>query len=254
MYQTVLSIDVGIRNLAICVYRHSDKNITYWKLIDIGMHGPDTCQRMVAALDREAFPAFDAVLVERQPGKNKTMVRMEAYLHAYFATKGHAVVLYGAVHKLKGTGQENSGRKQKDYAARKKASVDLTTAFLEANPQQDHAVCAFRTCKKKDDMADSLLQAVSYFETPPPKKACLDPPKARKPTEKQLRTGKYSAANIVYLVHEKLRTSVFAYVEHDSTRAVATVCAGDAKLVKSMQRLYGTVEAAIQALGLVVNI
>jgi len=164
--------------------------------------------------------------------------------------------LYHAGNKLNGTGMENRGRARTQYTARKKASIELTHAFLKDHPQDPAITRTFEGSKKKDDLADALLQAVHYCQDTSSKlkKPEAPPPmvKPRKPTEKQTQSGKYTPANLKYLLEDRKKNTIFAYVESDPVKAALSLVSGDSKIVKAMERLYGTSEACIRSfLGLV---
>lgn len=246
----VTSIDVGIRNLGCCTYDSAEKRIRDWRLVDIG-RSTEPCTRLFEVLRDIPFGPCDAVVIERQPGRNKGMLRMEAYLHMYFVALKIApkVLLYHAGNKLRDTGMENRGRARNQYTARKKASVELTHAFLKDHPQDPSIHKTFETSKKKDDLADALLQAVHYCTDAPPQKA-KDPilVKPRKPTEKQEQSGKYTPANLKYILNDRKKNTIFAYVENDPVKAALSLVSGDAKVLRAMERLYGTPEACVRTL------
>ena len=249
----VTSIDVGIRNLACCTYDSTEKKILDWRLIDIG-RTTEPCSRLFEVLRGLPFGPCDAVVIERQPGRNKGMLRMEAYLHMYFVALKIAprVVLYHARNKLRDTGMENHGRARNQYTARKKASVELTHAFLRDNPQDSSIRNTFETSKKKDDLADALLQAVHYCtEDASSSKKVKEPMtvvKPRKPTEKQTQSGKYTPANLKYILEDRKKNTIFAYVENDPVKAALSLVSGDAKVLRAMERLYGTPEVCVRML------
>lgn len=243
----ITSFDVGIKNLAYCVIDTEAHRIIKWNLLCVNDRNP--CASLAKVLDNEALPPCDLVLIERQPGRNKSMLRMEAYIHMHCVARGlgSRVALYNAVHKLKDTGQENKGRDM--YRARKKASVSLTQQYLLDHPQAPEIQALFTSCKKKDDLADSLLQALSYEDqTTDIPKGPLQKITPRKPTEKQAKSGRYSPSNIAYLVREKLKETLFAYIPSDPRDTHRRVIADDARLRKSVERHFGTIDEGIDAL------
>lgn len=239
----ILSWDVGIKNLAYCALE--DRKIVSWKLLCLPACKPeDLCTVLCRVLNAETFPeGLKTVVVERQPGRNKTMLRVEAYLAMYFAKQGLQVVTYHAGNKLKDTGQENRGRGAQMYRARKNASVDLAREFLRET-QQDPSV--LERAKKKDDLADALMQGLSFLSGP---KIRQDPTpviiKARKPTEKQ---KKLSKGNILYLLKDKLKHTLFAYgVPGTPLKIVEALM--DTKLLASTVKAFGSLEACAAEIG-----
>jgi hypothetical protein len=139
----------------------------------------------------------DTVIIEKQPDRNRGMKAIENLLHTYFLIKEKKVVIWDARHKV----PDVAGAGKARYAQRKKTSIERARKFIEGS---EH-VPFFDKHKKKDDLADSLLQALSFIDKRPgegtSETATKKPKKAapRKPTENQTRT-KYSKANLAWLV------------------------------------------------------
>jgi Poxvirus A22 protein len=208
----LLSIDVGIKNLAMCIMT-PEKKIQYW---DVGgvppLHSDGLFLSMKKHLDSKSFEHVTKVLIEKQPDKNKGIKSVEHFLHTYFLCHDKEVVIWDARHKI----PDVVGPGKAQYTKRKKASVERCRAFLEElNPEWMEQ---FDTSKKKDDLADTVMQALSYMD-----RKTTEPTKAtpRKPTENQTRT-KYSRANLAWLVkhgHEQ-----------------------DARFLKDLKRYYNSVD------------
>lgn len=250
----ILSFDVGKVNAAYCAIDSETKAISAWRLVSFA-GGADTPTTIRATLEAHGLSGadFGRVLVERQPGKNKTMVRIEAYLHMYFVMTGCADVrTYHAAHKLEGTGHENSGGGASKYKARKNASVALAQAFLLEHPQAPGTASEFQRSAKRDDLADALMQAVSNLSEPEvaPAAAAAAAVRARKPTEKQLKTGNLTPANVKYVVQEAHGASVLAYVEDDPARVLEALVRGDKKLEAAVLKLFGSYASCCERLAL----
>lgn len=196
----LVSIDVGIKNLALCVL--DVDTIIKWDLVNL-TYGNDLCTSIINALE----PLLDSirgstVVIERQ--MTKKMCNIQCYLEMYFRLKGFSsVIIYSPKHKLAGSGQENSGKGKQLYNARKKASVTLCKEWLESHPQEAWVHELWTKTKKKDDISDAFMMANAYQENPVldatqvVKKIC-----ARKPTPKQQSKGNYSKSNIKYLLQQ----------------------------------------------------
>jgi len=198
----ILSIDCGIKNLAMCLIDPLTKKIHQWDVSGVPpKHADGIFPCMVKHLNGKPW-VLDAktVLIEKQPDRNRAMKGIENLLHTYFLIKEKDVVIWDARHKI----PDHAGPGKAMYAKRKKASIERARAFIAAmGPNQD-LVKFFDSHSKKDDLADSLMQSLSFInkrsegETQsPPKKAKKFAP--RKPTENQKNT-KYSKANLAYIV------------------------------------------------------
>jgi hypothetical protein len=189
----LLSIDVGIRNLGMCLMDTSTKKIRHWDATGIPPQhesGLFVCLRNHLR-DRPWVLESSKVLIEKQPDKNKTMKSVENFIHAYFLCNDKDVQIYDARFKI----PDVVGPGRAMYLQRKKASVDRCTQFLEEhNPEWSQW---FLAQKKKDDLADSVMQALSY-SVPPVTLAKEKKKSPRKPTVNQSDT-RYSRANLAWL-------------------------------------------------------
>ena len=206
IYTMLLSIDVGIKNLAICGLKTATATtpptITLWKIINL-TYGTDPCSSLIKALDELTDSVQDAtIVIERQ--MTRKMCAIQCYLEMYYRLKNHAVIIYSPKYKLAGTGKEYSGAGKGLYHARKRASVQLSQAWLLAHPQEEWVTTLWKNTKKKDDLSDTLMMALAYQDNPqadvakqPLKKIC-----ARKPTAAQEKRGKYTKSSIKYLLQQ----------------------------------------------------
>ena len=213
---SILSFDVGMKNLAFCILKET--TIEKWDVSEIKYKtNQSLCDAIVHHLDK--YPELlkcSTVLIEKQPSRNNKMRIIEALLNAYFVIKGSSnqessikkVLVYSAKYKL----GSNTMKGKSNYNERKKLSIARCKRFLEntSNVNQNYVDVFFKS-KKKDDLADSLLQALAYnkssvFEdlqnVENTEKVIM-----RKPTEKQEKTGNYSRSNIKYFLSNKKYTS-----------------------------------------------
>jgi hypothetical protein len=193
----ILSIDCGIKNLAMCLIDPKSRQIHQWDVSGVPpMHADGVFPCLVRHLnDKPWILGADTVVIEKQPDKNRSMKAVENLLHTYFLVANKDVVIWDARHKI----PDCAGPGKTMYAKRKKASIERARAFIEAvGPNRDW-VSFFDAHKKKDDLSDTVMQALSFIDKRPesePKKKKTVP---RKPTENQTRT-KYSKANLAYIV------------------------------------------------------
>lgn len=193
-----ISIDVGIKNLAICVL--NQQTIHCWKIINL-TYGTDLCSTIIRELEEfvQKYPTA-TVVIERQ--MTKKMLNIQCYIEMFFRLKDYSsVIIYSPKHKLAGTGMEHSGKGL--YQARKRASVQLCKEWLEKYTQEDWIHQLWKSTRKKDDISDALMMAIAFQENPicditQIKKKII----SRKPTPSQQSKGNYSKSNIKYLLQQ----------------------------------------------------
>ena len=100
------------------------------------------------------------ILIEKQPERNKKMISVMHFLHSYFIIKCPTAetILYDARHKIPAVA--GPGRAQ--YNKRKKVSIERCEAFIRDGPINAHWLETFQKSKKKDDLADTVMQALSF--------------------------------------------------------------------------------------------
>jgi Poxvirus A22 protein len=191
----LLSIDVGIKNLAMCLINPDTRKISQWEVDGIPpLHADGIFPCMKKHLDDRPW-VLDAttVLIEKQPDKNKGIKSVEHFLHTYFLMKDKTVIIYDARFKI----PDVAGPGKAKYIERKRVSVERCREFVkESNADK---LDYFEKHKKKDDLADTVMQALSFIDriVVEPKKAKKLTP--RKPTENQ-KESRYSKANLAWLV------------------------------------------------------
>jgi len=176
-----------------CLIDPKTRRISQWDVSGVPvMHADGIFANLVKHLNEKPW-ILDAttVLIEKQPDKNRSMKGVENLLHTYFLVKEKDVIIWDARHKVPDVAGPGKAR----YAQRKKASIERARAFiLETNQEW---VTFFDKHKKKDDLADTVMQALSFINKKPvikPTKGCAP----RRPTEKQT-LSKYSKANLAWL-------------------------------------------------------
>jgi hypothetical protein len=129
------------------------------------------------------------------------MKSVENFLHVYFLCHDRNVIVWDARHKV----PDVAGPGRARYIQRKKASIERCRQFLtETQPEW---VPVFDKHKKKDDLADTCMQALSFInKNPVSVPVAVVTARPRKPTENQART-KYSKSNLAWLVVQKKHTT-----------------------------------------------
>jgi hypothetical protein len=174
-----------------CLIDGKTKKISQWDVSGVPMnHADGVFPCLVRHLnDKPWVLNAKTVVIEKQPDKNRSMKGVENLLHTYFLVKEKDVVIWDARHKIPDVAGPGKAR----YAARKKASVERSRAFIQdTNPEW---IQFFDSHKKKDDLADTVMQALSFIDKIPAKAKV---PAPRRPTDNQVRT-KYSKSNLAWL-------------------------------------------------------
>lgn len=235
----ILSIDVGIKNLAICIIDIQDKTHTIidWGIIncaqdiidaslkccvtrkkgvcgkmavnratdgqdcELGYCHLKTCQKelhshhtkkqikkikklnanhisinvLAKILYRElekitGLDQIDMVIIENQPVlKNPKMKSIQMIVFSYFLfeqmrhSHPYEVKLFNASKKLKAYDGPEIKTTKKIYAKRKFLSIEYTKYFIKKFKIETKWLDVFTLAKKKDDLADCYLQALTYY-------------------------------------------------------------------------------------------
>jgi hypothetical protein len=217
----LLSIDVGIRNLAMVLMETETKTIVEWVCDGVP---PESETGLFESLKnhldaKEWLSQASLVLIEKQPDRNKRIKSVEYFLHTYFLCHSKEVRIWDAKHKI----PDVVGPGKRQYAKRKKAAVDRCRLFLEG--PNKHLIPYFDKHKKKDDLADCVMQALSFLpQTEKVAKIKEKTKTARAPTENQTAT-KYSRANLAWLYK--------------------TGKSGTARFQKDLKRYYSNIEELV---------
>jgi hypothetical protein len=203
----ILSIDVGIRNLAMCLLDENSGNLVReW---DVSGVPPEHKDGVYVSLrkhldERPWVLTAKTILIEKQPERNKKMISVMHFLHAYFIIKcpDAETILYDARHKI----PDVAGPGKAQYNKRKKVSIERCEAFIRDGTTNAHWLDTFLKSKKKDDLADTVMQALSFVNrvevTPASKKKKSTKLVARRPNENQKMT-KYSKSNLAWIYLNK---------------------------------------------------
>ena len=239
----ILGIDVGQKNIGVCIIDDASI-IRQWAVWEsAGSWAKD----VYACLSRDATDEFlegvTHVVIERQPSKNATMTRIMHYLEFFFVSKGFKVTLQDPKHKLLYAASTewfpaDSTDKEWTYWHRKQLAVRTTAAFVAATNQPLRSV--FETSKKKDDLADALWHAMAFMKYQgAPRRASPAKQKtrgiARKPTDRQRRSGKLSPSNVTYYLRGMLDSDV------------PTALKADKALARALTRHFGDLEGFREA-------
>ena len=192
-----ISFDIGIKNLALCILKKTDTeiNILDWRIISLAdkkkdIKGiDDISERIYMELDNiigflkeNRIDNIDYVLIENQPSNlNGIMKTIQYIIYCYFSLLKYwdkiidNVVLVNAslktkTHDYKPEIQIKMDETQKTknvkgfrrdkYKMNKQTSIEICKNYIK----DDIYLCdIFDNNKKKDDLSDACLQAVSYI-------------------------------------------------------------------------------------------
>ena len=208
----ILSIDVGIKNLAMCLLDEGRQNLVVeWDVSGVPpQHKDGVYVSLRKHLDERPWVLnTNTILIEKQPDRNKKMVSVMHFLHAYFIIKNPdaETILYDARHKI----PDVAGPGKTQYNKRKKVSIERCEAFIRDGPINAHWLETFQKSKKKDDLADTVMQALSFVNRkevlPASKKKKSTKLVARRPNENQKST-KYSKCNLAWIYLNKVECEV----------------------------------------------
>jgi hypothetical protein len=159
----VIAIDVGIKNLGICVFDFASAKFVFWdnvSLVPNGRYIPSNNVQYVRdfiSRHQHFFDEASCVLVERQMRCNMRII--ESVLQTlYFDI---CIVINARSIKA------HYGIGTKNYRMNKERAVEWADQFVKNNSVAfaPGATSAFETKTKKDDIADSLLMITYYLDT-----------------------------------------------------------------------------------------
>jgi hypothetical protein len=175
MTSLVISFDVGLMNMAMCVVRvshHSIKtfDIIEWELFDIGSDNVEECSSLLVKRLKNKFQkTTDSkntwVIIERQVPQNIKCMCLSHTLLSFFLTKYDKmhVSCVSAISKP----LVSKGKK------RKSECVKVLKEYLQDSSETNKVWLAwFELQNKKDDLADAFLQIVGnsqylvFYEEP----------------------------------------------------------------------------------------
>jgi len=175
-----ISYDLGYKNLAFCMGSVSEAgecSIERWDCVDIVTDSnitkakKPTIEKLVQCLlwhlrQVEATTAdVDQVLIEIQPAggfhrrSNTKMKCLSHCLQFYYLERNKTVKFVSPKLKLKGANFKHVKASKDRYALHKKFAIEKCAGIIKGTPWEQ----VFDQSKKKDDLADSYLQACATY-------------------------------------------------------------------------------------------
>lgn len=185
-----LSFDIGIKNLAMCVLKRVNDNVSIidWNIICLSekkasLKGANNISKIlyseldniIGKLKNININYIDKTIIENQPSNlNGVMKTIQYLIFSYFDLLRHwdnivgEVILINPIHKLQNhdyvfNRKESVDRKvskNDKYRMNKEDSIEICRHYIK----NDKNLIEYFNChKKKDDLADTCIQTISYI-------------------------------------------------------------------------------------------
>ena len=160
----VVAVDVGVKNLGLCVFDFRTARIVEWSRVSLvpnGRYLPSLNVRYVRDFVekyRHYFEHAFTVLVERQMRTNMRII--EAVLQTMFFDR--CVVISARSVKM------HYSLSTRNYRQNKQKAVAWVGSYVRLNPSafaSQEVSDGFNDAQKQDDLADSLLMVLYYLDT-----------------------------------------------------------------------------------------
>ncbi len=184
-----ISFDVGVKNLALCILKHQDDKLSIldWRIISLAdskkqIKGIDRIRdvlfleldNIVGSLEEIGITSVDKVIIENQPSNlNGIMKTIQLLIFSYFSLLKHwdqkvsDIVLINASHKLQNHSFVPSSKlltdtvnRQQKYKLNKTDGIEICKYYIRDSQELQEI---FNANKKKDDLADTCIQTISYI-------------------------------------------------------------------------------------------
>lgn len=158
------SFDIGEKNFAYVVLDLCTMSIKKWTTTNLTINAKQTilesCLALSDVLDKERlFTRCETVLIERQPKSNAKTITISQHLWTWFHAKHGVISVFvpaQARYKHFGAPCKLSYKKRKDWAVNMCGTIVARAFSSEATHE-------FFEARKKDDLADCLLQLLAHI-------------------------------------------------------------------------------------------
>ena len=159
----VVAVDVGIKNLGLCVYDPYYRKFVHWEttsLVPVGRYIPALNVQYVRDFVQRYYQYFEnaaIVLVERQMRCNMRII--EAVIQSMFFDR--CKVIHARSVKV------HYGLSTRNYRTNKAKAVEWAKSFTQENAHifAPQVLDVFTRGGKQDDLADALLLVMYYLDT-----------------------------------------------------------------------------------------
>ena len=180
----IISFDIGIKNLGCCILEYNEQsnnaNIIHWDLHNLVDENRKT-KPSISQLSNSIFNEMDNivskcshinyVLLENQPSRiNGTMKTIQMIIYCYFqlskyntnSIKGEVLLISPSKKTLEHPYDIDISlcKLKNRYGQTKWKGIELTKKYIEKSESLGNYLSSF---KKKDDICDALLQAISWL-------------------------------------------------------------------------------------------
>lgn len=181
-----ISFDIGVKNLSCCVLNVATKSDTeiqvlLWKIMPLAQEKEKipvmneiagrlfmVMDELVDTLQTNGYDHITHVLIENQPSRlNGSMKSIQMMIYSYFQLRRHwdgivsQVSMISASQKLLHHDiQITENTTKTGYQLNKWKAVQYAQEYIRDCPQLSEL---FSSHKKKDDLADAMLQSVSWL-------------------------------------------------------------------------------------------
>lgn len=181
-----ISFDIGVKNLSCCVLNVATKSDTeievlLWKIMPLAQEKEKTpvmneiagrlfmvLDELVDTLQTNGHDHITHVLIENQPSRlNGSMKSIQMMIYSYFQLRRHwdgivsQVSMISASQKLLHHDiQITENTTKTGYQLNKWKAIQFAQEYIRDCPQLSEL---FTSHKKKDDLADAMLQSVSWL-------------------------------------------------------------------------------------------
>ena len=244
----ILSFDVGIVNLAYCIFDTTTCKILSWEVVTLQNNTFNALYiSLIKELDaRKHLLNVDIVIIEKQPSFNPKMRVVSGCLQTYFFIRGVVdkdriknVEFFSPKHKLKCyTGPELTltSKNKSKYSQTKMMGVLIAQSKLEEFKETPETMKIFNESKKKDDLSDCYLQAITYAIFKKALRTSIQP--IIEHVEKTLSKAQIKKNLKEYLDSKQRDISVVERLQGIDTNIIPTVNTMDPLLKKSITERY----------------